>query len=237
VTAPVTARHPGGNLPQVVAWATALWPLVAIHVAWLISVGHGAIEFCNPYWDGCTSISRAARQEPAIYWFRATMLPYGWLLAAYWALAWRWLALVNPTARLRRHAMLLMGLTGSVFYLLYATYLGEGGEVPQVLRRYGINLYFSMTVLAQMVLIHVVHRMTLLPNWQRHGFMAIFAALILLGVGSLPFQFFVEDASAMLNALEWCYALLMVAAYPLTAMAWRHTGFRSALTIANGTRS
>ena len=56
--------------------------------------------------------------------------------------------------------------------------------------------------------------------------------LLVIGLAVSLFGF-VEDASAMLNALEWCYALLMVAAYPLTAMPWRHTGFRSKLAVNN----
>ena len=44
--------------------AIALVMLLAAHLAWWLSLRAGYIEACNPYWEGCTSISRAARLKP-----------------------------------------------------------------------------------------------------------------------------------------------------------------------------
>lgn len=219
-------RRPGA--PALVAAAAALLPLVSVHVAWWLSLHYGLIPACNPYWDGCTSISGACRQEPVIYWFRFTMQPYGWLLVAFWSLAAIWAARIAPAARIRRWALLFCGATGAMFYTLYATYLGESGEVPSLLRRYGINLYFSLTVLAQMLLISVAASAAVLSQWMRRAFVTILALLLLLGLASLPLQFAdITEAQqdAWLNALEWWYALLMAAIYPLTALAFQRTGF------------
>lgn len=213
------------QLPAIIAWATCLLPLIALHIAWLASTWLGLIEVCNPYWDGCTSISRAARQEPVIFWFRFTMQPYGWLLTAFWACCFVWAARVFEAARIRRWALLACGLVGALFYTLYATYLGEDGELPRLLRRYGINLYFSMTVLAQMLLISIATSAGVLVPWLRRAFLLVLALLLLLGLSSLPMQFAGEDRDAWLNALEWVYALLMVACYPLTAIAFQHSRF------------
>ena len=66
-----------------VAWATALWPVLIIHLAYFNSAAGGHLPWCWPYWDGCTSISAAARSGNSIYLFRATMMPWAGLLAVY----------------------------------------------------------------------------------------------------------------------------------------------------------
>lgn len=209
-----------------VAWATALWPVVIIHLAYLNSAASGHLDWCWPYLDGCTSISAAARSGSSIYLFRATMLPWAALLALYWWLAAQWCQMRVPRASVRRVAMLVCGWGGTAFYLLYATFLGEDGELQRLLRRYGINLYFALTVLAQMWLISIVAQPGLLHRAHRLGFLLLFAALILLGLASLPLQFWVDDRKALLNAIEWWYALLMVVTYALTGLVWRREGWR-----------
>ena len=84
-----------------------------------------------------------------------------------------------------------------------------------------------------MFLIAIASQADALPSWLRRAFLALSSALLGLGLCSLPLQFLFEDArlDAALNALEWSYALLMVAAYPLTAIAWRRTGFRLRFTL------
>ncbi|MDP1541629.1 MAG: hypothetical protein Q8L99_00575 [Polycyclovorans sp.] len=48
----------------------------------------------------------------------------------------------------------------------------------------------------------------------------------MLGLASLPLQFIVEDRRAVLNALEWWYALLMVGTYALMGRVWQRQGWR-----------
>lgn len=56
--------------------------------------------------------------------------------------------------------------------------------------------------------------------------MSVFAALILLGLASLPLQFIVDDRRALLNAIEWWYALLMVVTYALMGWVWWRENWR-----------
>ena len=71
--------------------AIALVMGVAVHLAWWLSLQGGHVEACNPYWDGCTSISRAARHGLGNHLFRLLMLPCAVLVAIHWWLASRWL--------------------------------------------------------------------------------------------------------------------------------------------------
>lgn len=215
-----------GVSPEGLAWLAALLPVAVIHGVYLLSAHAGHVPWCLPYVDGCTSISAAARQGSALYWFRAFMLPYAGVLAAYWIIASLWCRALRPEARIRRHGVLALGLAGAAFYVLYAAFLGEEGATYQLLRRYGINLYFAFTVLAQMLLISLLARQPRIPQRLRRLFLLLFALLIVLGLASLPLQYLVEDRRALLNAIEWSYALLMVCLYPLTGLAWRATGLR-----------
>ncbi len=217
-----------GTCLEPLAWLTGLWPLLAVHGAYAISLHAGLVPACIPYVEGCTSISRAARQGDAVLLFRAMMLPYVGLLALFWLLNARWCALLAPGRVKARRAMFGCGLVGALFLALYATTLGVDGEFYRWLRRYGINLYFSLTVLAQMFLIAIASRAAALDACLRRAFLLLLALLLGLGLASLPLQFLLQGPArdARMNALEWQYALLMVLAYPLTGLAWRRSGFR-----------
>lgn len=221
------SQRPVGNFLPItwVGWSAALLPLIVVHAVFLISVGNGHLGACNPYWDGCTSISRVARQPETVYLFRATMLPYAALLMLFWGLSYGWCRAIVPALVRRRNAMLGFGLVGAAFLVLYVTFLGESGEMARWMRRYGINVFFAFTVLAQMLLASQVFRHPHLPRALWHAWWIVCALLIGVGVASLPLQYLVEDRSALLNALEWQYALLMILAYPLTAWCWRRTGY------------
>ena len=49
------------------AWATALLPLVTMHVCYLLSASEQLVPWCLPWFEGCTSISRASRSGTAYF--------------------------------------------------------------------------------------------------------------------------------------------------------------------------
>ena len=48
----------------------SLLPFIAIHLSLILSIQNDFLDFCNPYIDGCYSISRAARQPYSIIIFK-----------------------------------------------------------------------------------------------------------------------------------------------------------------------
>ena len=203
----------------------ALIPLVSVHLAYAVSIAQGTAPACVPYWQGCTSISAAVRNGWANHLFKLSMLPYTSLLFGYWWLCAAWSRQLVPARRRRRYAMLACGTVGAVFLALYIEFLGVEGDTYRWLRRYGINLYFSGTVLAQMLLASLLVGEPRVSNHIQRGWLILCGLLLGLGLASLPLQFVVDDRHRLLNAIEWLYALLMVTAYPLTGYAWRATGF------------
>lgn len=47
------------------------------------------------------------------------------------------------------------------------------------------------------------------------------AAMLLLGLASLPMQHLLEDRDAVVNVIEWWYALLMSAGFVAAGLRWR----------------
>lgn len=210
---------------QRIAWAAFLLPFCAVHASFLIAAAQGHIPLCNPYWDGCTSISRAGRSGDAIFLFRGLMLPFATLLLGYWWIAARWLKSQRDPATRRILAMQCLGSLGAVFLALYVSTLGESGELASWMRRTGINLFFGFTVLAQMLMA------ALLPAEHTAGIykrrlQLLCGLMLLLGLASLPLQHFVDDRPALLNALEWQVSLLLIVALLCAAPAWRDQGIR-----------
>lgn len=212
--------------PRWYAWLTVLFPVAAVHLAYLVSIAQGSVEACIPYWDGCTSISRAGRHGLANLLFKGLMLPHAAQLMGFWLLVWAWLHSLRPDATRRVHAITGLGVIAALFLILYASFLGAEGETYRWLRRYGINVFFSFSVLAQMMVIALLTPVSSLGVTVRQTMLAFAAALLLLGLASLPLRHFAEDADRVMNALEWIYALLMALFYGLIGIAWGRTGFR-----------
>lgn len=205
--------------PRRTAIIAALLPIVAVHAAYAIAAAQALVPWCVPYLEGCTSISRAARHGDANLFFKATMLPYAALLALFWSQAAQYLARVRPQAARRRRAVFVLGWTGAAFLAVYVVFLGVEGEVYQWLRRYGITFYFAFTVLAQMLTISAAR--PVLSAGLRRAMTAFIAALLLLGLASIPLQHLLADRDAAVDAIEWSYSLLMTTFYLLVARAWR----------------
>lgn len=190
------------------AWLAFALPVVAAHVAYLMSAADGRVPWCLPYADGCSSISRAARAGGASLVFKGLMLPYAAVLMLLWREAADWLVRQAPQSSSRHGTMLHAGRAGAAFLVLYVLFLGVEGSVYQWLRRYGITVYFAGTVLAQLLFTAAVMRLPQRTGRAGSSMQVLGAALIGLGLASLPLQHWLERDRAV-NAIEWSYALLM----------------------------
>jgi hypothetical protein len=207
----------------------ALWPVVIVHLAYAVSILQDTAPACNPYWDGCTSISHAGRYGGANYLFRGALMPYTALLAGAWWINQRWLQSLGDAGS---RPMLSFGCLGALFMVLYLTFLGSEGTSYQLMRRYGINVYFGGTYVAQVLLLRRLlavsrARPAALPGWLVPG-----ASLAALGVFASGAAFLVvkyalaRDTGRLEDALEWVVALLMQAFLLVTVLGWSKAGLR-----------
>jgi len=215
--------------PTHTAWLVFLIPLVAVHASWVWSSLVGAIDWCLPYWSGCVSISRAARSSDALFLFRATMLVNASLLAIYWLQAGSFLSLrLNQPLHIRW--MQATGIAGAAFLALYVDFLGTTGPVYQLLRQYGVTLYFALTLLAQLLMLRL-----LLSVVDEHRALRWINAktrlcwwMLALGLASIAGNALLDDPAKdrWENIIEWHFALAMNCYFLFSALLWQRLGYR-----------
>jgi hypothetical protein len=206
-----------------------LVPTLAVALTYAISAATGQVPTCIPFFEGCTSISGAARRDPSIHLFRAMMLPTATLLAAYWCLAHAWLGQLGDQGRARAWVTGL-GTIGALFMVLYVVFLGTDGEAYELMRRYGVTVYFAFTALAQLLLSARLRRLP--PGTPGHpgrglvtAKLGFGAAMLVLGLVNVPAKNFFPELPID-NMAAWNFALLMHGYFGLTALAWQRAGYR-----------
>lgn len=189
--------------------------LLAAHAAYALSIHGGHVPACIPYWDGCVSISRAARHGLGNHLFRLLVIPCALLHAVVWVLSMLWLR--------GGRIMLALGVLSSIALAVYATFLGTEGEVYRWLRRYGVVVYFGFGYLAQLALMRRSRREQALPINVLAAMSWLCLAMLGLGIGNLLAGALVEDPGARdawENRLEWWLGVLMVTWYCVLARGW-----------------
>ncbi len=210
-----------------------LVPIVTVFTCYSIAIDTAGLPVCNPFLDGCTSISATGRHPPASYLFKATMLPQSILLASYWLFNVAWLRALQRADGVANYSgptIGVIGVAGSLFLILYVTFLGTEQPFYEFMRRYGVYLYFALNVIAQLILAYKV-----LPrarNWPGTRLLPLVRAQLVLGwvpfalgVLNLVLKAVLEESRPAENRIEWVFAMLMQAYFIITYFNWRETRF------------
>jgi len=175
------------------------------------------------------------------------MLPQSVLLALFWLFSAAWLrSLAEATGRTDRHAgraIGALGIGGALCLILYVTFLGTTEPFYEFMRRFGVYLYFLLTVLAQLGLAVQVRplaltlandRLRLLANCQ----LGLAIVPFLMGILNLVLKSVLADPGPAENVIEWLFALLMQAWFVLAWLTWRTTDFNAnfAIRVPSGRR-
>lgn len=187
--------------------AVTLLPLIAAIGSYLISASQTQVPWCWPMLEGCTSISRAARAEPAIFLFRLLMLPQAVLLLLVWSAASAWLGAQGLTRG--RRSIVTAGVVGALALALYVSFLGSSGDVYQFLRRFGITFHFAGTGLAQLLVVYRLRSLQSPTSTAQRWLWYLVAAQWLLAMLHVMLKATLADYDAWENRLEWSLALLM----------------------------
>ena len=218
---------------------TGFVPIFAAHASYLIAIKAGVLTACMPYLAGCTSISATGRYPPASLLFKPMMASEAVLLAAYWIFSVAWLRSLHRAAgRSGDSGSVLgaLGVIGALFLIVYVSFLGTQGPVYDFMRRFGIYLYFLLSVVAQLILaakVLSVSRQLRLPAVARITRYQMTIAIIpfALGVLNLVLKAVLDDADAEENIIEWIFALLMHGYFLLSYFSWRATGFDASFSV------
>lgn len=230
---PTTGTRTALGLPLwPLAMLAGLVPAVAALTAFTLSVQLQLVPGCNPFFDGCVSISRAARHDLPNIIFRALMLPAATLQGLVWLLAAHWLrSELGPSRSL--NALATLGVVAAAALVLYAAFLGTEGAAYRLLRQYGTVAYFGFTCLCMLLLGRavqalVLRRGPLLPGWLVRTHVALACTLVALGVSNAIVAVLSTPAwkGRIENVTEWWGALIFVLCFCALAAMWWRAGLR-----------
>ncbi len=227
------------NGPDPALWPlpllAALLPLVATAVAYALSIRLGLVPSCNPFVDGCVSISRAARHDLPNILFRALLLPAAVLQAGCWLLCPAWLRTLGVPPDHRQRTLPALGVAAGLVLVTYGTFLGTEGEGYRWMRRYGVVFYFGLTCIGMLIVSDQMRRRLQQRRAERHltrALLTLCAMLPLLGLAHvlLPLWWTTPTAKdALENVTEWWAGAIFTAYFAVLAWAWWRTGFRARL--------
>ena len=221
------------------ALAAGLLPAAAALIAFALALQEGLAPSCNPFIEGCVSISRAARHGLPNHVFRALVLPAAVLQALAWLLQ-GWVLPHTPQAATRHSAAALavLGVAAGIALVLYGSFLGTEGAGYRWLRRYGTVVYFGGTCLAMLVLGRALQRLhahgTLhFPRGHERALLVLFGAIVLLGLGNTLAGLWADEVlqDRIENATEWWGSLGMTLAFVTIADLWRRWDLRGDVSL------
>ena len=202
-------------------------PIFAGNLSFVISANGGFVETCFPYLEGCASISKSARNGLAAILFKLIVLPVTTLLSIYWLISYRYIKNYIVIKDLQNRLMLMAGIIGSLFGILYTAFLGTEGEIYQLLRRFGIYFFFLGTYVAQALEVTQLTNIFEIKDFKPlrgMKFLIFFIGFIILI--STPFYGFIENDDWLENILEWNITFLIVFYFILSAFLWRKIELR-----------
>jgi len=168
-------------------------------------------------------ISAACRSVPVIYFFRTGMLPCSLLLVLYWLINDSYLSQLQLNLDHLRKVILICGISGALFLILYVIFLGVDGELYRFLRRFGIYVFFGGTALAQLLCVVARRKLAgeITPTVATQGL--IVATMLVFGPINLIQKALLEKelADRIENVIEWNFGLLLCLFFIVSAWQWR----------------
>ena len=175
-------------------------PFIAIHLSFILSVQNEYLSLCNPYIDGCYSISRVARQPSSIIIFKVLMLISALFLFFLWP------RLFKPNYN---KLLILIGRLGSLFLIAYIVALGEEGFFYEIMRRFGVFIFYIFTLISQWVFTFST-QMRIRRFFLKNFLINIIVFLQLLAfLLAIPFFIFFKNYGYIENIIEWWITLLI----------------------------
>ena len=213
--------------PALLPVVVALVPILAVVGSATIAMQNSLVPACNPFFDGCTSISATGRYVPAAYLFRGVLLPTAAMLFAYWWLVAVWCGQQSGRASALAGWIVALGTVSSASLALYVTLLGSQGEAYEFMRRFGIYVFFAFAAVCQLLSALAMRRESD-PAIRRAASLqlVVCVAMVALGILNTVLNAVLADADRSENVIEWWFGLMLFANFAWIAGAWRRTGFR-----------
>ncbi len=125
----------------------AFIPTITVITCLFILMYNDPKWICNPFTDGCFSISAVGRNVPAVYIFKPIMIFVLILYAAYFIDLYR-IFKKFLISKYYLNTILMLTLVTVIFLAIYIAVLGvQGSDVWRFMRRIGIYFYITSLVL------------------------------------------------------------------------------------------
>ena len=173
-------------------------PFVAIHLSLYLSFQDGLLISCNPYVEGCYSISKVARQPSSIIFFKVTLSISALLLFFIWEKIFK-------SDLYKTH--IFYGKLGSISLIIYILALGNDGLLYEFMRRFGVFIFYMITLYLQWIYTFAQTKLIVVST-HRVIFLKILAYLqIMIFIFSLPFFLIIKNDGYIENIIEWWISL------------------------------
>lgn len=219
--------------PQLSLWPlpliAGLLPAVGALVALALSIHLQLIPACNPFFEGCVSVSRAARYGLSNYIFRGMALPAAALQGLTWIAVWFWLRPMAPNHQRSLSALPWLGVIAALAFIAYGAFLGTEGQVYRWLRANGTVIYFGFTCIAMIIAGGAIREAALARRirapWRSDLVLLWLAgALVTLGVVNVIARPLAAEITKdrIENITEWWASLIFTLVFVAIASLWRH---------------
>jgi hypothetical protein len=203
-------------------------PCITIILCLITTIYLNVLDLCNPFVNGCYSISRVGRSYPVVLLFKPMMIITVILMIAYFFEHYRIFKkfLLN---KIFLNIILLSGFVSSFSLLVYIIFLGvEGSELWRFMRRGGIFIYIISLIISQFLIILtylkiknnyqvVISRKIIDINFYYILLLIICGIIIIsfIDIFSLTTSWYVK------NIIQWNYFLLMNLFFFNTYFIWK----------------
>ena len=195
---------------RVLALICFILPISTVIISYIASVQFNLVESCIPFFEGCTSISRAGRNFPVKFFFKPMMFLYAIFLFLYW---YKFLEKLK-NFEVKEKKFYFFAFFSVVFLILYITFLGEG-KIYNFFRRVGIYIYIFLIVISQFL---ISKKLYLIREKINKNFIIKFIKinyfltllLVLSGLILLPVLLIkIDGFSQIKNIISWNYFTLI----------------------------
>ena len=186
-----------------------------------------------PYFDGGTSISRAARPYPSWIIFKPAMFFTSYLLIKYWLYNKSLINFFDQNHKYK-NKVVIFGIASAVALTIHSIFLGIkfDNDLYKLFRRVIMLSFIIFEIVAQAYLVATFYSLKdKLKNYINYIFLKlkiilvstlIIVALISIPIISLPGDnFFGVNLKFFKHALEWDYFLGVILFYMLTFLMWK----------------
>ena len=209
-----------------------LIPLLAINICLIIVIyfnlepGNNLAGPTFPYFDGGTSISRAARVYPSYLIFKPSMILTAFLLISYWRSNFLLIESLDTKYNYKKYFK-FFGIASAIFLILHSIFLGIKFDISiyKFFRRFILLSFIIFELVAQTILVINLNKIqNKIENIISKKILKLKICLVFILISVAVISLPILNSSNYVefkHALEWDFMLGVLSFYLLTFFFWK----------------